>query len=443
MRTSGRANTSRWTWWTVAGLAALGLVACPWPPKPPDTSLKNDCQQDHLVIWTSEHDSLTGSSLPLVGPIADMPEFHDCQRFVIPATTSGLASAPSSDSLAFGPLVAVWAANQLDLAFARGDSLNGKAVPVAVLYNFDADHDYAPLGIKPGFNCLFLWNDGTWHGTLVALGDKPPVESEPTRCLAPIDTASRAILAGTELEVLPVAPPPPLKPRDIPPVARWDWDKKNRQQYIGIRCGDTWCEVGAPGFAPSDPADGTAEGAEFLAAVVPIPKSGVHQATPDEVLRVVAVKGWSDRQRLDLRTEDSRLILADVSGVVFPQPALDSVAVDAYRSTWIPSAYVFVDATYSAKYPMQAGMNRVDICNGTQSDCSIPAGAKHCTGIDPDSQDTWWGRVTPAAGDPYYYCVRRRTHGGDVIPAAAARWNWSEADAKTWSRCGTACCTGI
>lgn len=429
-------------WWILAALAATAFIV--WkscPPNPPPVAV-NDCQQDQLLIWTLKHDSITGASLPLVGPIADMPEFHDCQRFVVPASAPGIASAPSGDHLAFGPLVAIWAANQLDLAFTRRDSLRGKAVPVAVIYNFDADHDYAPLGIDPGFSCLFLWNDGRWRARVVSLGAMPPERSDPTRCLNPIDTVARAIVGGKDLEVRPAALDSLLTPRDIPPVARWDWDSKNLQQYIGIRCGEEWCEVGAPGFAPSEPAESTPEGAEFLAAVVPIPKSGVHQHTPTEALRAVAVKGWYDRQRLDLRSKDGRLVISDVSGIVFPQPALDSVPVDAYQSTWIPSAYVFVDAAYSAKIPMQVGMNRVDICNGTSSQCGVPAGADHCTGIDPGSPDDWWGRLTSATGDPYYYCVRRRTHGGDVIPAAAARWNWSEADAKTWSRCGAACCTG-
>jgi hypothetical protein len=36
--------------------------------------------------------------------------------------------------------------------------------------------------------------------------------------------------------------------KDIPPVARWDYDTANHQQYIGLRCGGEWCEVGHSGF---------------------------------------------------------------------------------------------------------------------------------------------------------------------------------------------------
>ena len=39
-----------------------------------------------------------------------------------------------------------------------------------------------------------------------------------------------------------------------PPVARWDWDHRHRINYIGVACdAETWCEVGPPGFLPSEP----------------------------------------------------------------------------------------------------------------------------------------------------------------------------------------------
>jgi hypothetical protein len=50
-------------------------------------------------------------------------------------------------------------------------------------------------------------------------------------------------------------------------------------------------------------------------------------------------------------------------------------------------------------------------------------------------------RIVSETNDTTVHCVKRRNHGGQVIPAAAARWNWNERDAKTWVQCGTACCT--
>lgn len=433
-------GTKRW-WWIVVALVGAAFVVWRYC-RPEPVAVRNDCQQDHLVIYTSDHDSVIGADLPLVGPIADLPEFHDCQRLVIPAGTAGAATVPSTDSLAFGPLVAIWAANELDSSFADPDSLIGKAVPVAVIYNFDAVHGYEPLGIRPGFNCLFLWNDGRWHARLVALGPKAPNATDPTKCLDPIDQTSRPIVGGTELEVRATAVPEPLKPSDIPPVARWDWEAKAPRQFIGIRCGNEWCDVGTPGFEPSRAAEGTSVAAQLLASIVPIPRAGIHQATPSEVLRTVAVKGWYDHQRLDLRSSTGQLSMAEASGIVFPQPALDAVPVEAYATTWIPTAYAVLEREYPGKYPLLAGVNRIDICHGTANDCAVPTSAQHCDGIDRDSPDGWWGRVIRATGEPYYYCIIRRTHDGEAIPVAAARWNWSEADAKTWSRCGNACCTG-
>lgn len=436
----------RWRWLILVAL--LIAAAFLWNPTPKPPAEPNDCQQDHLVIRGLEKKTITASDLPLLGPIGDLPEFHDCQRFLIPAGAAGAVSAGSTDGLAFGPLVAIWAANRLDRAFVERRPLDGMAVPVAIVYEFDSN-DYEALGIRPGFSCLYLWQDSSWHGRLVSLGADVPDAAHPTRCLEPVPTTSRALVGGTRLDVRADSLPKLLTAQDIPPVARWDWDAKNRRQFIGIRCGDAWCNVGAPGFLSSPPTAVGAAATRFLAALVPFPGVGARQATPTEVQRTVAVKGWYDDQRLDLRT-GGVLSLAEAHGVVFPQPALDSVPVGAYHGAWIPSAYVVTDRAYPrpAKLPMAEGVNRIEICNGTASRCEVPEGAEHCvdkaTGqaIDRNDPNAWWGRVIPESGEPYYYCVKRRTHDGQAIPVAAARWNWSELDAKTWSRCGDACCTG-
>jgi hypothetical protein len=39
----------------------------------------------------------------------------------------------------------------------------------------------------------------------------------------------------------------------VPPVARWDWDEKNGRNYIGVKCGGAWCEIGPPGLVRSTP----------------------------------------------------------------------------------------------------------------------------------------------------------------------------------------------
>src|SRR6185295_11680520 len=78
-------------------------------------------------------------------------------------------------------------------------------------------------------------------------------------------------------------------PSEIPAVARWEWDAARKVQYIGLRCGIDWCNIGpaSPGgaalFTPADP---------YIAP----PTTGAPMAAD----RVRAVKGWYDQQRLAL-----------------------------------------------------------------------------------------------------------------------------------------------
>ena len=474
METAARTRNSvtRWGLGLIVLLSAL-LLYPGWrqignlihPPKPPI----NDCQQDRLFLTLADGDTINGSFLPLLGPIADMPEFHDCQRFVVPARdrTNGwgyLRSIPGRDNLGYGPLVAIWAANKLDEQFqvaptvslppggmisSGGPATPGaralpiKATPVAVIYNFERNAGYDPLGIKPGFSCLYLWKDPEWQARLVSLGPNAPVASEPAGCFNQIDTTSQLIVGGRRLMVRPAKLAEGLGPRDIPPVARWDWDGTNNWQYIGIRCGDQWCEIGAPRFAPSEPASGTTLGNAYLAAVEPIPVPGAYQATATDKLHVVAVKGWFDQQRLDARAKGQVLELTDIVGTAFPQPALDSVSDAMFQGNWIPTAYLFVDANYSGKVPLKRGLNRVYLCKGTAADCAGVTNANPiCSPYDQDPSDIWWGKIVYESAEPSFRCVRRRTHNGMAIPAAATRWNWSEVDVKTWHDCGGgACCT--
>lgn len=466
MGTTARARRGVPLWAILLGLIALVLVVYPGWRRiteifQPTKVVTNDCQQDYLVIHRIDGDSVTGADLPLVGPIADLPEFHDCQRFLVPAGRSmaeggAAASAPARDGLAFGPLVAIWAANKLDekLSFTPKsvDSLGAStrtvketrsgsgiqpaslmAVPVAVIYDFERNVGYDPLGIRPGFSCLYLWKANTWQARLVSLGDSL------SPCLEPMDTTSRDIVGGTQLQVKAAVLDTLLGPEDIPPVARWDWDGK--QQYIGIRCGDEWCEIGSPGFTASASANATAMGPGLLAAIEDIPITGLAQANDAGKLRVLSVKGWYDEQRLDVRDKKGQLILSDIVGTAVPHPALGSLPAGSFQKNWVPVASLHVTGDYSGKVQLKKGVNRLYMCQGTATDCLGPTATKTCSSLDQDPADLWWARIVSAAGDTTEHCVRRRGHGGMAIPAAAARWNWSEVDAKTWVACEGGCCT--
>src|SRR5207245_10928283 len=115
-----------------------------------------------------------------------------------------------------------------------------RALPAAEIYSSDT-HWYAPLAIQHYFNCLYFYRDGSqWRANIV------PIGKDETDCRKPLINPARA---GTELKVLPVSPQ--SNDAAYPPVARWDWDPAHHEQYIGIKCGVAWCEVGSQQFAPA------------------------------------------------------------------------------------------------------------------------------------------------------------------------------------------------
>jgi len=412
----------------------------------PPALAQADCQQDSVLIISpvnsggSEYDTVTAADMPLIQRIANLPEYHDCQRFVVPPRP-GL-HVPDS-ALAFGPLVAIWAADGLGSRFGvpepKGPS---RAVPVAIIHNFDQSATYEPLHIKPGFSCLYLWHDGTrskgWRAMIV------PFVPTPDTCRSVADPDSLA--GGAPLNVSAVPLPQGLSPADIPEVTRWDWDAEQQRQYIGLRCAEQWCEVSGGPLSPSPSAfDAGIRPTSMAAAVPPIPRIPNGLGMSNEIHRVVTVKGWYDEQRLDLRDSKGKPVLTNIVGTVIPHPALDRAPFDSVGE-WTPVAFINVTADYPGKVPLKRGMSRVFLCKETNGECH----AKTTTACLPEPPDpasptapptTWWTKIVAADNTVAYHCIRRRKHGGMAIPAAAARWNWHELDAKTWVQCGTACCT--
>lgn len=419
-------------------LLAIALILSCDRTRPPSMA-RNDCQQGAALVRLSSHDSVLVGGLQLIGPIADEPEYHDCQRFVLPRRAAGAASRPAKDGMVFGPLVAIWAANKLDSAFAKAPRGPSAAVPVALIYNFDR-HPYEPLELRPGFSCLYLVKDSTWVARMRWIGTGRPA---PDSCADTVATTSREWRSWPALPVWSDAPITSFRPEDIPPVARWNWDPKRTVQYIGIRCGDAWCSVMPAGMTkPIAWTEAMPTEDKFLAALEPISGIADPIGLPRRA-RALLVAGWNDQQRLDLRDEATHdLILSDVVGYAFPHPDLDAVKEQMFDSTWIPVSYVWVTGRYMGKLPLEAGLNRIYLCRGSKSVCRVDDAALACQTPGPDGPDSWWQMRVGPSGAPAFHCVTRRTHGGMPIPVAAARWHWSEVDATTWSRCGNACCTG-
>jgi len=421
----------------VVALVAVAILIwkfCPPPPPPPPVA--NDCQQDHLVIHLADHDSVTGAGIPLLGPIADLPEYHDCQRLLVKGGSPDAVSAAAADGLAFGPLVAIWAANKLDSTFILRGGDSSMAVPVAVIYNFDPTRSYAPLGISPGFNCFYLWRDGSWHAAILPLGND---KSAALGCNDARRVDERMRTRSGDLNVVPAGLPDGVSASDIPPVARWDWDATHRQQYIDIRCADEWCQVGPKEF---EPAPSAYESGMSLADIMALPdiRDRADGAGTGTITRVFAVKGWYDEQRLDLpgTAPSAAPRLTELTGTAFPHPTLSTA--EFANGVWTTVAYLKVPADYEGVVPLRTGISRLQMCKGTGEQCRADP-AKTCSAKDQDAADPWWGRTISQAGDTSAVgCVRRRGHGGLALPAAAARWNWNELDAKTWAACQGGCC---
>lgn len=450
------------------GLGTLAATLAGWrwgvADRPPSVqwAARPECPRPNMIvkILGDKGESLgVVTSIPLSDPITDVPEFHDCQRFIPIPTIPGNLGGQSA-RIPYDSLYAIFAAFRLDTlgAFA------GEFVPVATVYSYGGRYD--PLGIRPGFNCLVLSRtSATWRATMV-----PQANPTDPRCAA----VHINLAAGTPLEVRQI-PPPPLDSgfvfdsTNYPPVARWDWD--GTHQYIGIACGRSWCEVGPPGFTPSPIYQGP--------AITFDPVPGL-SATSTQRRQATRIKGWYDDQQLDSADTHGRSFVTRIHGWVFPNPAfedglLDSrVSVARLGGAWIHVATAYLDADY--KGYLKRGANKIYMCHevvGALGTCRMPAMSfaspavplnqapvspftKPLALCDPDPTDhlrRWW-KIQPEAGQARYVCVRRRDHFRALeryrqqhnnvrvwIPAAA-RWRWLLEDPAVWLKCETGCCTG-
>jgi len=454
----------------LAGLVVAARTGSRAEPQglPADTAAveRPECPHDSLIVkLISEKGRFLRlvNSIPLSDPISDVPEFHDCQRFVrrISFLQWLLGGRPRER---YDSLYAIFAAFKLDTLPA---ALEGNGVPVATIYSYGGT--YEPLGIKPGFNCLVLsGTPGAWVAKML-----PQANSADSSCEGMhIDESA----PGTPLTVFETPAPPvgdhvPFDSTNYPPVARWDWDGVN--QYIGIACGTTWCEIGPPGFSPSP----IYQGPDIQFDDIP-----VLAATVTQRRQVTRIKGWYDDQQLDRAGPEGRHIVTGVRGWLFPNPELEDGLLDrpqsvaALRGVWVHVATAFLNGNYKAN--LRRGANKIYMCHesaGQLGSCKMPAAAGssslaiqmaqlpvsppftrplNACDVDPtDGLKRWW-RIQPEAGPALYVCVKRRDHYSDLehyraqhqnvrvwIPATA-RWRWLLDDAGAWHKCETGCCTG-
>jgi hypothetical protein len=407
---------------SLAVVTLLTLCACA-TRVPGGTSASIRCPEHEIQIFVDSTDPVT--DIHLAEDIDEIPEFHDCQRF----------PSPTGNPAEYGPLVAIWAVQDLATVFAadlEAVAAGSADTPWrAVAQIFDYGTDYAPLGIRRLFNCLQLRrvrpspgsSDG-WAARIVPIG-KNPKSCEPVSR----DTAFTGVL-----EVRATT----ADPADLPAVARWDLEPGPRgRQYIGIRCGEEWCEVGPRDFVSSRPVLGSPLGDAFEKEVEDAPDAGPLGA---EKLRVIRVRGWYDQQPL-ATMKSGVLRRSDTIGTIIPHPGLATITdPERFDNRWIPAAYVHVTHDYKwleSSTPAQT-FNRLYICR--------ESGSRMCPGRPASSACAtsggarWWTRIDRPASGPIFRCVHFDGSAG-VIPAAAARWRWLEDDETTWVRCAGGCCS--
>ena len=403
---------------------------------------RSECPKEWVFAKEPRYDgdfAVPGGQLSVPREIQNVPEFHDCQRFLV--------EDQASRELVYGARYAIFAAKDLgrtdtlemlnDTTLGEGDKdeialasrlTAGLATAAAEIV---ADSDYAPLKILRGFNCLYVYLEGPqdWHAKMVPSGT---VEQD---CSEPVDPNE---LHGDTLAVRLTGQGHGFTRHDFPKAARWDWDSVRTQHYIGTRCGAAWCEVGDFDFVSSK------DRAERFGH----PSAG----SPVKLRRSFYVKGWYDEQELAIR-DGASVVPSGIWGVIVPDSMLEAYSESDFQG-WARAAEVALTVPegvavnpYQGKYNFThtddpiSRPNRIYLCKvqaGAACELSNPDIPKTCEG---DGDEAWRARIINALGEVAYRCVKRCDYTGQGFDVpGTARWRWLKDDEGAWMRCLQGCC---
>jgi hypothetical protein len=367
---------------------------------------------------TAADDTVAGDtlqSLPNAGAISGIPEYHDCQQ---------LGRHNDRD---YGTLAGIFAYEALGTLYAvgGGDPASPRAAAEIVAF----EDKYEPLSIELGFNCLYLWQEGAdWTARIFSAGGAPSLCSRTLK--------EWPSTAGHALEVQADRVPGMLD-EDYPPVARWEWNPEQGEQFLGIRCGASWCSVRRPGASDRRLPERNKE----LMPTAP----GLTALTAGRWERARLVRGWYDEQRLALEASPGKLVMSEIVGTVLPHPELGSREDAAdYAGDWLEVARVVLDQApgveqYQSKLGLRVGTNVIEM----QQFSTLPPefGLTTC---EPDDDGLFWVARVSSDGARSMRCVERIIHPESARTHAApgtARWRWDPDDEKTWITCPKGCCT--
>lgn len=308
---------------------------------------------------------------------ANMPvsTVHDCQRLVIDGQ--------------FGPLVA------LLIATARVERLSfGSGTVVADIINYD--DPYRPLNIPPTISCLWLAESAAAQSGLIAAVRRPDTG----------DCASADFAGPPADNLLLLVRKHQYGGSEYPSTGRWMWDPDAGQHFIGLRCGQAWCEIGPLGFTTT-----------------------TSFTTRD------SIPGWYDEQHLAYPGEGG-LIPSRVLGRIEPGPDLpdfdrdfpDDATLEGHVATITLAG---MDMPVREAYWEKLALNpRVDVHPIRMRH------AKEFSWLPPFSKFAFRAK---APGGAWTRLERSdHTHAG----AGAVRWAWSDEDEGAWAPCDAGCCKG-
>jgi len=417
-------GTKRGLGLVVLGLLLAGFVwrqgGLPNAVRAQATGDRPECPHDTITWTDSGGVTHVYDKIPLSGEITGIPEFHDCQRFI--------RRDGSYDSL-----YAIYAAFHLDslpcgLMRCGVGQTGAVGVPAATILSYGGY--YEALGIQNGFNCLYLWDPPDWKAVMIPQSDNPDCRYRKT--VEPLP----ATAVPLTVRVIQPASFPPFRDREYPPVARWDWDSLSQQQYIGIRCGLAWCEVGTPSAGPA----GTGSAYPPLLPFDPV--AGLNAATAT-TKAVSMVKGWFDAQRLAVATGAStpgtlRVRPSWDYGFIVPNPVLGDLQQSQFEATWVHVAWALVSADYRSTVRFAKGRNKISLCYGTATRCRVPPDKVGCSEVMTNTM--WWAKIMAPDGSESHRCVVWRGYPAGIDVPGTVRWRWQADDETNWIKCPSGCC---
>lgn len=395
----------------------------------------------------------------LAGPQLDVPEYNDCQRLLV--HKSGHPDTAFTN-LKFDSVAAIWARADISNVYQQevpiGDasgrpfydalqSPNPATTRVTAIAQIWTTGDYAPLGIVKGFDCIVL----QWE-PLVVPSEKPNYHAFMVHVPNQKDCATPLDIPASYAHNLGARELPAQSNSDgldeIPPVARWDWDKPLGQQYVGIACPSGWCEL--YGEDPNNAHEFT--GSPNYTVPVGINIHG-------KAGRVVRQKGWYDEEYLASTKPTSgsppHLDEEGAFGTVFPVPELKGSTIARYPpGTFVPVAWISINPGskgYEGKFglrlntapPEQRDVNALYLClDDGHNKCNATPKYQCSPTRDHSNGRLFYARIGKGADD---------THGSDFCvdfigtdPAASAlgtvRWRWLDNDPGIWVSCPAGCC---